>query len=175
MTRSTLFAAAALLAFAAPAHAEWTAANAAVAQAAKNPRVAAALDAATRVDNSVVTGDKAAFLSIFTPETRVNNPGNIMSDRAMVERIFASGAISYEYLRRSIEYAAPRRDDEVVLMGQETLKPRAGAPNAGKIVRRRFTDLWRLDNGTWKLSLRQATIISVEAAEATPVVRRPQR
>ncbi len=171
MTRLTLFAAAALVALPTPAHAEWTAANPTVTEAAKNPLVAAALEAATRVDTAVVAGDKAAFLGIFTPETRVNNPGNIMSDRATVERIFDSGAISYEYLRRSIEYAAPRRDDEVVLMGEETLKPRAGAPNAGKVVRRRFTDLWRLHDGTWKLSLRQATIIAVEELDATPVMK----
>lgn len=152
----------AAIALAAPAQADWKAANPAVAEAVKNPRVAAALEAASKVDAAVTTGDKAAFLDIFTADTVVNSPGNMIGTRAVVERLFDGGMIAYEYLNRSIEYAAPRRDDEVVLMGEETIKPRAGAPNAGKTVRRRFTDLWRLEDGEWKLSLRQATIVSVE-------------
>ncbi len=151
----------AALAVAAPAHAEWKAANPAVTEAVKNPRVAAALEAASRVDTAVTTGDKAAFLSIFTPETVVNSPGNVVSDRTFVESHYDKGLIAYEYLNRSIEYAAPRRDDEVVLMGEEAIKPRAG-PLAGKAVRRRFTDVWRLVDGQWRLSLRQATIFAVE-------------
>lgn len=158
MNRLVLLAAALL---AVPAHAEWKAANPAVAEAVKNPRVAAALEAASRVDTAVTTGDRAAFLDIFTDDTVVNSPGNIVTNRAFVEGHYDKGLIDYEYLRRSIEYAAPRGDDEVVLMGEEAIKPRAG-PLAGKAVRRRFTDLWRLENGEWKLSLRQATIFSAE-------------
>ena len=50
-------------------------------------------------------------------------------------------------------------------MGEEVVKPRATSANAnaGKTVRRRFTDVWRKDaDGRWRLSVRQATITSVE-------------
>ena len=32
--------------------------------------------------------------------------------------------------------------------------PKGKAPNAGKTVRRRFTDVWGREGGTWKLKLR---------------------
>jgi ketosteroid isomerase-like protein len=48
-------------------------------------------------------------------------------------------------------------------MGAEVVKPRDGAPNAGKTVRRRFTDVWRRDaDGKWRLTIRHATITSIE-------------
>ena len=151
-----------VLALSAPAQAEWKAANPAVAEAAKNARVAAVLAEVTRIDEAIVAGNRDGFVSRFGKDAVVNNPFNAISDAAEAGARFQSGAISYEYLRRSIEYAAPRREDEVVLMGEESYKPRAGAPHAGKVVRRRFTDLWRRESGGWKLSLRQATIISAE-------------
>ncbi len=152
----------AALAVAAPAQAEWRAANPAVEASAKNPRVAAVLAEVNRTDAAIVAGDKAAFMSKFTDDVLVNNPFNFVSDRAEVERRFTSGLIAYEYLNRSIEHASPRSGNEVVLMGEETYKPRAGAAHAGKVVRRRFTDIWRMEGGKWLLSLRQATIIAIE-------------
>jgi hypothetical protein len=61
----------------------------------------------------------------------------------------------------NIEFAGVR-DDVVVIMGEETVRPAAAMPNAGKIVRRRFTDLWRQIGGVWKLAIRQSTIVSVD-------------
>lgn len=150
------------LMLAAPAHAEWKAANPGVTEAAKDPRVAAVLAEIDKTDAAIVAGDKAGFMSKFAPEIVVNNPFNQVSNLEEVERRFVSGQIAYEYLRRSIEYAGPRGSDEVVLMGEETYKPRPGAAHAGQVVRRRFTDLWRLHDGKWRLSLRQATIFATE-------------
>jgi hypothetical protein len=46
-------------------------------------------------------------------------------------------------------------------MGLETLIPRGEAKNAGKTVKRRFTNIWMKQNEVWKMTARQATIISV--------------
>lgn len=154
-----LLAAAAL---AMPAQAQWQAANPQVAEAAKDPRVAAALAAQDRVAAAIVAGDKASFIDAFAADALVHNPSNSVADRAATDQRFQSGLIAYEYLRRSIEHAVARGGDEVVLMGEESYRPKAGSAHAGKVVRRRFTDLWRLQGGRWKLSLRQATIVSVE-------------
>lgn len=152
--------AAALLAT--PAHAQWRAANPQVEEAAKNPRVKAVLELRNKLNAALVAGDTAGFMSVFTPDTVVNSPFNNIATAEMARQRSASGVLTYKYLITSVEYAAPRRDDEVVLMGEETYEPPAGAPHAGKTVRRRFTDLWRLQNGEWKLSLRQATIFEAK-------------
>jgi len=152
--------AAALLA--SPAYAQWRAANPQVVEAAKNPRVKAVLDIRNKLNAALVAGDTTAFMSVFAPDTVVNSPFNSVATPAMARERSASGMLTYKYLITSVEYAAPRRDDEVVLMGEETYEPPVGAPNAGKTVRRRFTDLWRLQNGEWKLSIRQATVFEAK-------------
>lgn len=146
------------LILAAPASADWKAANPEVTQAARNPRVAAVLREVDKIDAAIIAGDKDGFIGPFAADALVNSPANTVTTRAMAEARYASGALTYEYLHRSIEYAGPRGDDEVVLMGEETYKPPAGAPMAGKVVRRRFTDIWQLQKGKWKLSVRQATV-----------------
>jgi hypothetical protein len=55
------------------------------------------------------------------------------------------------------------RGDQVVVMGEEVVVPQGAAANAGRTVRRRFTDVWREDSdGQWRLTIRQATITSVD-------------
>ena len=145
-----------------PAWADWKAANPQVTEAAKNPRVAAVLAEVTKIDAAIVAGDKAGFVGPFADDAIVNSPFNNVTTRDMAAARYQSGALTYKYLHRSIEYARPRRDDEVVLMGEETYEPPAGNPLAGKTVRRRFTDIWRLQKGQWKLSVRQATVFSAQ-------------
>ncbi len=145
-----------------PALADWKAADSKVAEAATNPRVAAVLRAVDAIDAAIVAGDKDGFVHAFADDAVVNSPSNTVATKAMAAARYQSGVLTYKYLHRSIEYAAPRRDDEVVLMGEETYEPPAGGPLAGKTVRRRFTDLWRLQDGRWRLSLRQATVFEAK-------------
>jgi hypothetical protein len=51
-------------------------------------------------------------------------------------------------------------------MGNEILAPKDKAPNAGKIVHRSFTDIWRKERGTWRLALRQATVAKLNEGQA---------
>ncbi len=48
-----------------------------------------------------------------------------------------------------------------VVMGNETTKPTGIADNAGKIVKRRFTNVWMKRKKSWQLVARQSTIISI--------------
>lgn len=48
----------------------------------------------------------------------------------------------------------------VLLMGEEIVVPKTEDPAAAREMHRRFTDLWKLVDGRWKLTARQATIIS---------------
>ena len=49
-----------------------------------------------------------------------------------------------------------------VVMGQETLMPTGATLNAGKTITRRFTNVWIKDEEGWKITVRQATIISIK-------------
>lgn len=140
---------------------KWESANADVTKAASHPRVAAAIKAMSALDAAIVAGDKQGFLAAFDEDSVTNNPMNAISRIADSERFFAGGKLAYSYFHRIIDYAAPRGDDEVILMGGEQFEPRGDAPNAGKTVHRRFTDLWQRKHGEWKVALRQATVFEV--------------
>lgn len=157
----------------ASAEAEWRPADEAVAEAARHPRVAAVLDAVNRIDAAILAGDRDGFLDFFSGATVVNSPFNTVADRDEAGRRFASGMLAYRCLVRTIEYAAPRGDSEVVLMGEEVYEPRAGHPLAGRTVRRRFTDLWVLQDGQWQIALRQATVVSDDQGPGCSLLAEP--
>jgi len=46
-------------------------------------------------------------------------------------------------------------------MGGETVRPIKDAPLSGKTVDRRYTNVWRRENGAWPLVARQATVTGV--------------
>jgi hypothetical protein len=72
-----------------------------------------------------------------------------------------NGHISYDNVERTIAFAGVR-GDTVVLMGEEVVTPNRDAPNAGKVVHRRFTDIWAKAGDAWVLAVRHATNTSVE-------------
>jgi ketosteroid isomerase-like protein len=144
------------------AHAGWKAANLAAEAAAKDPRIAAALEAAVRFDQAILRHDAKVFADTFTEDAVVNNPFNRIARKADAVANFGSGLIDYTTLERSLEYAATRGRHEVVLMGEEHLTPVGKAKFAGKQVKRRTTEIWTDESGEWKLALRQATIYSAE-------------
>ncbi|HEV7270885.1 nuclear transport factor 2 family protein [Pseudoxanthomonas sp.] len=146
----------------APAHAGWKAANPAVEEAARQPRIAAVLDAAMRMDRAILSHDVQGFADTFTDDAVVNNPFNRIARKQDAVTNFTTGLIDYTTLERVIEYAATRGAHDVVLMGEEHLTPVGKAKFAGKQVKRRTTEIWTDESGEWKLALRQATIYSAE-------------
>ena len=53
-------------------------------------------------------------------------------------------------------------NNTAIVMGNETIKPSGIAVNAGKTVKRRFTNIWIQNKKSWQLIARQSTIISIE-------------
>ena len=151
-----------MLLAASPALADWHAANSEVAEAARNPRIAAVLAATARMDTAILAHDVAGFIGSFADDAVVNNPFNKIARRADAERNLRTGLIDYTSLDRSIEYAAVRGAHDVVLMGEERLTPVGKARFPGKIVRRRTTEVWSDASGAWKLAIRQATVFAAE-------------
>ncbi len=145
-----------------PVQADWKAANPSVEEAARQPRIAAAIEAATRFDRAILAHDVDVFSATFTEDAVVNNPFNRIARKADAVSNFKTGLIDYTTLDRSIEYAATRGAHDVVLMGEEHLTPVRKAKFAGERVKRRTTEVWTDESGEWKLALRQATIYLAE-------------
>lgn len=148
----------AALLFAAPAQAGSSAATPEVAEAIKRPRIAAALEMRERMDAAAIARDVVTISALLAPDAILNGPNNRVSDHATITSNFTAGRINHDSMNRSIEYAAERGRD-VILMGEETVTPRDPA-GGGRTVRRRFTDIWTETPEGWKLALRQATIFS---------------
>jgi hypothetical protein len=126
-----------------------------------DPRITAAIASRNRLNAALVTGDLATAETLFAADFVVNSPTSRVVDRTDVLGRMRSGEIRQEETVLKIEFAGVR-GDYVVLMGEETVRPSGAMPNAGKIVRRRFTDVWRETDGAWKLAIRQSTIVSVD-------------
>ena len=141
------------------AAAEWKAANAQVTEAAKDPVIAAVLQAVNAIDESLMKDDHAAFRALLARDLVVNNPQNGISIPGATAQRNAAGAISYSRYVRSIEYAG-KRGDMVLLMGDERVVSKASGIAGATEVRRRFTDLWKMESGRWVLTARQATVVA---------------
>ncbi|QKS01816.1 DUF4440 domain-containing protein [Sphingomonas sp. CL5.1] len=124
-----------------------------------DPRIAGALAAVNAIDRAAVADDHAAFAALLADDLAVNNPQNGVSVRGATARRSAAGQISYARYDRVIEYAG-LRGDMVVLMGEEIVIPRSDGATPTRAVHRRFTDFWEWTKGGWKLTVRQATIIT---------------
>ena len=127
---------------------------------ADDPRIVAAMAARRRMETW--GNDVATMETLFAPDLVVNSPTNMVVSRDNVLARMRSGQISYEDTGHSnIEFVGVR-GDSVVIMGEEMLRPNRNAPNAGRTIRRRFTDIWKNTDGVWKLTIRQATVTSVQ-------------
>jgi hypothetical protein len=131
----------------------------AAAEAVKRPRVAAVLAMRERMDAAAIARDMATIEAALAPEVILNGPNNLTNDRTAIIANIKAGRLTHGSLERTIEYAAERGAD-VILMGKETTRPRPG--EAGKTAHRRFTDIWTETPQGWKLVLRHATVYATE-------------
>ena len=103
--------------------------------------------------------DTAALQRIWSPEMKVNSPGNRVMDRSTVLNLLQQDHIKYSAFKDIVESTSVFKD-LVILMGHEELTEAVG-PDAGKPKLRRYTDVWqRNSEGAWMLIDRQATYIA---------------
>jgi hypothetical protein len=107
--------------------------------------------------DALLRNDTAAMKRNWAPDYVVNNPLNEVVD-ARKGRIQA-GTRTYSSFIRDIERVLIH-GNTVIVMGQETVVPSGTAPDAGKTIIRRFTNIWMKRGGKWLLTARQATVIS---------------
>ena len=104
--------------------------------------------------DAILRGDLAALDKLWTEDFRVNNPfGEI--DKA--DRI-RTGVVTYSSFARVPESILIHADT-VIVMGRETAIPKGTSPDAGKTIRRRYTNIWMKRKGAWRLIARHASVI----------------
>ena len=104
--------------------------------------------------DAILRGDLAALDKLWTTDFKVNNPFNEV-DKA--DRI-RTGAVTYSSFVREPE-SILIHGDTVIVMGRETVVPKGNSPDAGKTIRRRYTNIWMKRMGKWRLIARHASVI----------------
>ena len=121
-----------------------------------------ALDDEERV--AALKRDVPALERLWSEHLTVNAPNNqvVVGQRAVLDTFVRAGVINFSTFERQVEFI--RADGAfVIIMGLETVQPISDAPSAGLVagqtVRRRFTNIWKNEAGTWRLFLRHANVI----------------
>ena len=104
--------------------------------------------------DAVLSDDLAAMDKIWTRDFVVNNPFNGV-DRA--DRI-RNGTVKYSSFERVPE-SIVIHGNTVIVMGHETVVPKGSSPDAGKTINRRYTNIWMIRKGKWRLVARHANVI----------------
>jgi ketosteroid isomerase-like protein len=116
------------------------------------------LEEAERV--AILKGDTLALANLMSRKIVVQNPENTIVGFPQVMERIKGGKINYAAFERQIDRITFANNIAVV-MGLETIIPQGETQNAGKTVKRRFTNIWTRENKSWKLTARQATIVSI--------------
>jgi ketosteroid isomerase-like protein len=113
--------------------------------------------------------DIPALERLWSEEFIVNAPNNqvVVGRRAVLDTFVRAGVINFSSFERQIELI--RADGPfVVIMGLETVEPVSDAPSAGLVagrtIKRRFTNIWKNEAGTWRLFVRHANVLPAHTA-----------
>jgi ketosteroid isomerase-like protein len=108
---------------------------------------------------AIFKGDAEALDSLMDDDITINHPTNrIVKEKKELLDLIHQGVISYTSFERYPETFL-FFNDMVVVMGNETVVPAKGAPNAGKTLQRRYTNIWMNRDGKWRLTVRHANNI----------------
>ncbi|MBI5957978.1 MAG: nuclear transport factor 2 family protein [Chloroflexi bacterium] len=109
---------------------------------------------------AVLSEDITKLEHLWSEEFIVNNPQNrITLSRDDALGLVKRGLIRYAVFERRIE-AIRFNDDIAIVMGAETVEPVGETPRAGAIVERRYTNIWKKKETTWRMIARHANVIS---------------
>ncbi len=106
--------------------------------------------------SAIFSGDAASLDTLMHDDITVNHPTNrIVKEKAELLALIRKGIIRYSRFERTPE-SVLFFENMVVVMGNEVVVPAKGAPNAGKVLKRRYSNFWMLNNGRWQLTVRHA-------------------
>ena len=128
----------------------------------QNPNVREVLKLRQQETDALLHGIPGAGIDNLSSTFVANTPDRGVVTGAQMKEFFKSGTVKYDDIKLNIEYAGAHGNDMVVIMGVEIVVPGAGLRDAGKHVYRRFTDVYRRENGLWRHDMRQSTVFKVE-------------
>jgi len=109
--------------------------------------------------DAILRRDVGALKNLIAEDATTNHPTNkIVKEREGIFEMIRTGVINYASFVREPETFLFYKN-MVIVMGNETIVPAGSAPNAGKTVRRRYTNVWMKKNGKWLLNVRHANIV----------------
>jgi len=108
--------------------------------------------------------DYATLERIWSERLVVSTPANTLApNRAAVFDLFRQrSGLLYSAYEKNIECIV-FSDDVTIVLGAETVVPRH-PPTTGESMQRRYTNIWKRENGTWRLIARQATMLPPRAS-----------
>lgn len=106
---------------------------------------------------ALLHGDVAALERLWGRGLIISAPSNTIRTGAEMLELVKNDSPKYGSFERQIERVSVQ-GDVVITMGAESVVPSSG--EAGRTVRRRFTNVWARQNGQWRLIARQSTIVA---------------
>lgn len=106
---------------------------------------------------AALTGDAATLTKIFASDFRIVSPtGTVGTGEELIKVL--TGA-THPYASAKYQTELVRDLGTVVLtVGMEEVVPNQGA-QAGQVVHRRVSQVWKREHGHWVLTLRHATVV----------------
>ena len=101
-----------------------------------------------------LAGDTATLDAMWDSRLLVNSPLNLVNDKARVLDLLGSGRIRHTMDEVEIEHIV-RYGDVVVVMGRDTVD----GPPTNVLTHRRFTNVWQLQDGGWRMIARHAQVV----------------
>lgn len=121
-------------------------------------RTVRSIDEQERV--AVLNRDRSSLEGLWCDDFTVNAPhGQLVVGKSQVLSMLDQGVIHYSSFDRRVE-SVQVAGDVVVVMGSETVQPIERAPLAGQTVERRFTNIWRGEDGGWCAFARHANAVT---------------
>jgi ketosteroid isomerase-like protein len=106
----------------------------------------------------VLSQDTTAMIRFYPDDMAVTNPFNQFIDKRKVLERVKSDIIKYSFYEKKIDHFHIEGDNTVVVIGSEIVVPTPDADrqDAGKIINRRFTEVWMKRGKEWKKVVRHA-------------------
>jgi uncharacterized protein (TIGR02246 family) len=106
---------------------------------------------------AALAGDSATLTQLFAPDFRIVNPTGAIGTGEQLLKLLTGATHPYAAAKYTTELVR-ELGDVVVTVGMEEVVPNQG-PQAGQVVQRRVTQVWKREHGRWMLTLRHAMVV----------------